>query len=256
MPASKYGKIGPWVEPAHTAVLEFRDVLQALYQQIRKAFQPKIDAAFDKASRDIGYLVTTTVPVQFVITRGGRIKDVELGAEHLQGTVYEKRLSPVLKEMTGMDLGDVKAASGDYLLQMIWFDALRLRLRTDWIEPAHFRDYQRVRESFRDLTKFDWVEPAHVVLGGSGQIAVDPDVVEPAHFQPTIDPWKEKVLVAVIDEVYPELRLIDRIAKLKDDLRIKVRPDVIEPAHFHDLRRRLPDEALKEIEAVLRRFGY
>ena len=155
-----------------------------------------------------------------------------------------------------MDLDDAKAASGEYLLQMIWFDALRLRLRTDWIEPAHFRDYRRVRESFRDISKFDWVEPAHVVLGGSGQIAVDPDVIEPAHFKPTADPWKEKVLVAVIDEVYPELRLIDRIAKLKDDLRIKVRPDVIEPAHFHDLRRRLPDEALKEIEAVLRRFGY
>jgi hypothetical protein len=256
MEESNYRKIGPWIEPAHTAVLEFRDVLLALYRQIREGFQAQVDTAFDKASRDIGYLVTTTVPVQVVIGRGGRIKDVELGAAHLQGTVYEKRLSPVLKKMTGLDLKDAKAAPGEYMIQMIWFDALKLRLRTDWIEPAHFRDYQRLHERFRDILKFDWIEPAHVVLGGSGQIAVNPDVIEPAHFKPSTDPWREKVLVAVIDEVYPELRLIERMAKLKDYLRLKVRPDVIEPAHFHDLRRRLPDEALKEIEGVLRRFGY
>jgi hypothetical protein len=62
-------------------------------------------------------------------------------------------------------------------------------------------------------------------------------------------------MIAVIDEVYPELRLIERISKLKDFLRHHVRPEVVEPAHFRDMARRLPQEVLADIEAVLRKHG-
>lgn len=118
-----------------------------------------------------------------------------------------------------------------YNIYLIWFDALKLRLRKDWIEPAH------------------------VTLGGMAASPVDPDVIEPAHFKPTPHPWREKVLIAVIDEVYPELRLIDRISKLKDIMRHRVPPDVIEPAHFRDIARRLPQELVVEFEALLRKHG-
>ena len=94
------------------------------------------------------------------------------------------------------------------------------------------------------------------MLGGAAPTPGDPDVIEPAHFKPSPDPWREKVLIAVIDEVYPELRLIERIGKLKDFLRYRVRPEVIEPAHFKDLARRLPETVLAEIEAVLRKHGF
>ena len=50
--------------------------------------------------------------------------------------------------------------------------------------------------------------------------------------------------------------MVERITRLKDLLRSRVRPDVMEPAHFRHIGRELPREALQEIEAVLRRFGY
>ena len=250
-------EIRDWVEPAHPMVLKFRDDLITIYRLTRDKFQPQLDQAFDKVAREIGYLVTTTLPLTFEIAEGGNIKTIELGAAHLKDTIFEKTFAPILKKMSAMDgEKDFNLTAGTYNIYLIWFDALKLRLRTDWIEPAHFRDYLRLRDRFKDILRFDWIEPAHVVLGGTAPSPVDPDVIEPAHFQPTPYPWREKVLVAVIDEVYPELRLIERIAKLKDILRHRVPPDVIEPAHFRDFARRLPQELVVEFEALLRRHGF
>lgn len=254
MAEKRIPKIRDWVEPAHPMVLKFRDDLITVYGIIRDKFQGQLDQTFDKVSREIGYLVTTTLPLTIEVARNGNIKSLELGGEHLQGTIFEKSFAPVLKKMSGMD-GEkrFKLAQGTYNIYLIWFDALKLRFRTDWIEPAHFRDYLKLRDRFKDILRFDWVEPAHVALGGMTPSPVDPDVIEPAHFKPTPHPWREKVLVAVLDEVYPELRLIDRIGKLKDILRHRVPPDVIEPAHFRDFARRLPRELVVEFEALLRK---
>jgi hypothetical protein len=249
-------KIRDWVEPAHPMVLKFRDDLITIYHLIRDNFQKQLDDTFDKVSQEIGYLVTTTLPLTIEVARGGTIKSIGLGAEHLQGTIFEKSFAPIIKKMHGMDSEkDFKLAEGTYNIYLIWFDALKLRLRTDWIEPAHFRDYLKLRDRFKDILRFDWIEPAHVALGGTAPSPVDPEVIEPAHFKPTPHPWREKVLIAVIDEVYPELRLIDRISKLKDILRHRVPPDVIEPAHFRDFARRLPQEVMVEFEALLRKHG-
>lgn len=249
-------KIRDWVEPAHPMVLKFRDDLISIYRLIREKFQIQLDETFDKVSREIGYLVTTTLPLTIEVGKGGNIKNIELGGEHLHGTIYEKRFAPILKKMRGLD-GEksFQLSEGTYNIYLIWFDALKLRLRTDWIEPAHFRDYLKLRDRFKDILRFDWIEPAHVALGGMGPSPVDPDVIEPAHFKPSPDRWREKVLIAVIDEVYTELRLIDRISKLKDILRHRVPPDVIEPAHFRDFARRLPRELVVEFEALLRKHG-
>ena len=257
MADQQFVSIRDWVEPAHPMVLKYRDDLLAIYRLIHDKFQKSVDETFDKVAREIGYLVTTTLPLSIEVAAGGNIKNIGLGAEHLKGTIFERSFAPIFKKMAGMDAEKgFKVTEGVYNVYLIWFDALQLRLRTDWIEPAHFRDYLQLRERFRDIFRFDWVEPAHVVLGGAALSPVQPDVMEPAHFKPTADPWREKVLIAVIDEVYPELRLIERISKLKDFLRYRVRPEVMEPAHFRDLAQRLPEGVLAEIEAVLRKHGF
>jgi hypothetical protein len=257
MEKKKIAKVRDWLEPAHPMVLKFRDDLILIYRHIREHLQSDLDDAFDKVASEIGYLVTTTLPLRIEVAKASNIKTVELGAEHLRGTIFEKRFLPILKKMGGMD-GDknFNVTEGVYNVYLIWLDALKLRFRTDWVEPAHFHDYLQLQDRFRDVLRFDWVEPAHVALGGMMPSPVDPDVMEPAHLKPALQPWREKVLLAVIDEVYPELRLIDRISKLKDILRHRVPPDVIEPAHFREFAQRLPAELLAEFEALLRKHGY
>lgn len=257
MADKKAAIIRDWVEPAHPMVVKFHDDLISIYKHIREQFQEQIDQAFDKVSREIGFLITTTLPLMIEFAEEGKIKQIALGSENLKNTLFEKSFAPLFKEMLRKDpVFDKTIAAGTYNLYLLWFDALKLKLRTDWIEPAHFRDYIRIREQLSRFLHFDWVEPAHVALGAGSFAAVDPNVIEPAHFQPSAEQWRDKVLIAALDEVYTELRLLDRIAKMKDILRFRVRPDVIEPAHFHDIKPSLPKEALEEIHAVLKRYGY
>jgi hypothetical protein len=77
------------------------------------------------------------------------------------------------------------------------------------------------------------------------------EVMEPVHwFDPgiAIDP-EEAVLISVIDEVYPELRLADRIRTYRHEMgrtgQVMVGPQPQPPA-----------EVLAELAAVLRRYGY
>lgn len=255
--ADKKAIIRDWVEPAHPMVVKFHDDLISIYKHIRDLFQEKIDTVFDKVSREIGFLITTTLPLNIEFEEKGRIKKIEVGSENLKGTLFEKSFEPVFEKMSRKDPEfDKSIAAGSYDLHLIWFDALKLKIRTDWIEPAHFRDYIRIREQLAHFIHFDWVEPAHVAIGAGSFSAVDPIVVEPAHFKPSTEQWRDKVLIAVLDQVYPELRLVDRIGKMKEILRSRVRPDVIEPAHFRDIKPILPPEAVAEIEAILKRYGY
>ena len=257
MAEKKAAIIRDWVEPAHPMVVKFHDDLISIYKHIRDQFQERIDQIFDQVSREIGFLITTTLPLMIEFAEEGKVKQIAIGSENLKNTIFEKGFKSLFKEISSKDPQfNTTITAGTYNLYLIWFDALKLKFRTDWIEPAHFRDYIRIREQFSRFLHFDWVEPAHVALGTGSFSAVDPNVIEPAHFQPSAEQWRDKVLIAVLDEVYTELRLVDRIVKMKDILRFRVRPDVIEPAHFHDIKPTLPKEALEEIEAVLRRYGY
>jgi hypothetical protein len=77
-------------------------------------------------------------------------------------------------------------------------------------------------------------------------------VQEPAHwFHPALAiPVEDQILISVIDEVYPELRLAERVSLTRQLLR-RVKPDVMEPAHFRpDLRAEL---VLRDIAQLLRR---
>ncbi|MGO9975927.1 MAG: hypothetical protein ACLP01_24600 [Solirubrobacteraceae bacterium] len=62
-----------------------------------------------------------------------------------------------------------------------------------------------------------------------------PEVLEPAHwFDPGVAIGVEDaVVISAIDEVYPELRLAERIAADRLALR-QIPPEVKEPAHFRE----------------------
>ena len=67
-------------------------------------------------------------------------------------------------------------------------------------------------------------------------------------------------MISVIDEVYPELRLADRIGAYRQISRRYIWPEVKEPVHY---RRIKPDiepekltELLSELASVLHKFGY
>jgi hypothetical protein len=65
-----------------------------------------------------------------------------------------KSFAPIFKKMGGMDAErSFKLSKGAYNIHLVWFDALKQRLRTDWIEPAHFRDYLKVRDRFKDILR-------------------------------------------------------------------------------------------------------
>lgn len=100
--------------------------------------------------------------------------------------------------------------------------------------------------------------------------------MEPVHW---LDPRtalesEEAIQISVIDEIYPELRLADRVIASRQLGRQKVWPEaaepahvqrqvwpgVREPAHFQKLEEMIPPEKLpqflSELAAVLRRYGF
>jgi hypothetical protein len=248
----------PWGEPAHPGVVKQYEDLLAIYGVIRAQLQSKIDDAFDRVSNNIGFVVSTTIPARLEIADKGKAA-WSIG-EHLKGSLFE---APLMEAMSGgVKAGDFKASAGTYNLYLIWYDALKLKLRKDWLEPVHFlRD---------ELTAT--LAPA---------AAVRPEVQEPAHwFLPSATiAAEEKMVISAIDEVYPELRLADRVAATRQALR-RVLPEVMEPAHppgvaanlalreigqlFKAVRPDIPEPAhfrlaerdiLGQIQNILRKYG-
>lgn len=134
-----------WVEPAHPVLVERYADLVEIYRFFKEAIQPRVDEIFDRVSKQIGFVVTTTLPVRLQFGEGGKIEKVEFAAKNLQGTLFEKEFMAVFKEISGKKLG--KVAAGSYKLFLIWHEALKLKLKTDWIEPAHFRKFPGFRYS-------------------------------------------------------------------------------------------------------------
>lgn len=218
----------PWGEPAHPGVIRYYEGLISIYKVVRSELQHGVDDAFDGVSRQIGFVVTTTVPVVLHISDDHKAAQWRI-ADSLKGSLFEGKLMEAVGKGGGESFQSV--APGQYTLYLLWYDGLKLKLRKDWLEPVH------------------------VVAGAVGEAvleaaAVRPEVQEPAHwFIPgerlSVD---EKVVISAIDEVYPELRLADRIAATRQLAR--VRPEVMEPAHPG-----LADApaALREISQLIRR---
>lgn len=174
-----------WAEPAHIAV-KINHGLIDIYKAIR-AKQTIIDSAFDRISEEIGFVVTTTIPIKVEVRNA---KDVEMGmVNKLQGSNVAicarldekvertpfKNLGTVLKEIS---FPNVHMVAGTYRVYLIWYAALRLKLRIDWVEPGHF-----LRDIFTGLDQ------------GSDTINME-----------------DAMTISAIDEVYPELRLFERIS--------------------------------------------
>jgi hypothetical protein len=208
-----FARLRDFVEPAHPAVIRLYDDLLTIYARVKEVAQKEIDAAFNETSRQIGYVVTATLPVSLEVAEQGILKSSALGADHLKGTLFERAMMPALKKIEKLP----NVSPGTYKIYILWTDALKLKLRRDWIEPAHF-----VLPSLFDRVQAD-----------AGRF-VPPEVHEPAHW---FDPGlllsaQDAITISVIDEVYPEIRLADRVAMTRESLRRRVFPEVKEPAHF------------------------
>lgn len=210
-------KFRDWVEPAHPSVVKQHEDLVNIYKFLREGVQVEIDKVFDKVSSQIGFVVATTLPVIIQIGDGGKIGKIELAARNLQGTVFESEFAPIFKRLSGQSIGKGLSLAGSYNLALLWVDALKLKLKHDWMEPAHFRGLRS--EVLEQLgTK------------------VRPEVQEPAHwFDANIAlELEEELLISVIDEVYTELKLAERVAFGRYQSR-KFIPGVREPAHFRHI---------------------
>ena len=240
--AEKNLRLRDWMEPAHPGIIKQYEDLLAIYQVIKEKYQKAIDSAFDSVSRKIGFVVTTTIPIVIEIGEKGKVADLTIGGDNLRGTLFESELQNALSKIKETP---IKASAGKYSLYVIWFDALKLKLKTDWMEPAHFK------------------KPALTtsVLTAANQgsnVAVRPEVMEPAHWfdpQVILQPG-EAVLISVMDEVYPELNLASRISAIRDKVRV-VRPEVMEPAHFRlsEQIKDNPAELLKAVKALLEKYS-
>ena len=242
-----------WVEPAHPMIVRLYDDLVSIYRNIKENYQKEIDASFDRASQQLGFVITTTVPVTLEVGENGDIKNLNISSERLKGTIFEKELSRSIEAMKrGMpavpatSAGEKGAAAqklsispGTYNFALFWYDAIRLRLRTDWMEPAQpvymlaselmgstrpmYDQSETTRSSLTDLS-FEHQEPAHRLDKGR-LIAME-----------------RAVLIAAIDEAYPELKLGERIGMFE---RSTSKPS--------------PDpwtQAMAEIGSILNRYGY
>ncbi len=219
----------PPPEPAHVSIIRHYEDLVAILKLFRKKAQTVIDQAFDRVASQIGFVIATTVPVTAEVTEGGQIKELVLRGAHLQGTLFERELLPALKDVLNTEIA---AHQGKYDFYLIWFDALKLKLGSGAFrpppEPAHSRSFSsevaraevaRLLAGFRPPPEpahyrfpeeFSWLgqEAASSFLG---RFRPPP---EPAHW---FDPGRliteaEQVFIVALDEVYPELRLVERIS--------------------------------------------
>lgn len=238
-------------EPAHHMIIELDDLLRSVYVLIRDKYQEVINHAFDQASREIGFVVATTLPMTFEVGENGKVRSFAVpDSSPLKGTLMDKKVSLALKEINENPLPITKP--GSYTIYLIWVPALKLKLRKDWLEPAHWKGIAAQRLSER--AQMAATEKVAGLVWESH---------EPAHwFNPTITMADEEALhISLLDEVYPELRLIDRVAAARQAMPqiAQIAPEVQEPAHFRQIVAAIPElpkEMLAELAQVLRRYGY
>ena len=226
-------------EPAHPGVIKLHDDLVNIYKVVREHYQEAINATFDQLSRQIGFVVTTTLPVNLKVA--GQEGSVSLAGDNLRGTLFEEAFRQALDGLPQKVQGQV--AAGSYKLYVIWYDALKLKLHTDWMEPAHLH----------------WLEPAHLTQGlGETQVArraaIGPGIHEPAHwFDPAFSlEVDESLAISAIDQIYPELRLVERVRTARQIPRaVAVSPGIREPAHFRQILERFDAQTLDAVVAVI-----
>lgn len=197
-----------WLEPAHPGVVQQLSDVVTLYRAIREKVQPQIDSAFDEVSRQIGFVVATTMPAVVTVDEKSNVAAVAVGGEQFKGTLFERELTRAFAPLIGHNVAGISA--GAYPLYAIWQAALSLVLQHYWLEPAH---------------------PGTVAVGApelqTQAFRRAPGVREPAHFLDAaiqLTP-EDTIVIAAIDKVYPELQLAERIA----NARTSTRPVAVPP---------------------------
>ena len=198
MSEASSARLGGGAELVQPAVIRLHNNLIQVYRIMRER-QKDIDAAFDRVAAQIGFVVTTTLPVRVEVAEEGAVKRCFFDGEALRGTIFEKELSGFLQEFTQKPFGGVPA--GTYRFYLIWYDALNLKLRFDCCESVHL---------LQGLLGSLMSQPSAI----SASSLVRPEVREPAQwFDPGVAIAIEDALVIMaIDEVFPELRLAERIS--------------------------------------------
>jgi hypothetical protein len=192
-------------EPAHPWDIRAFSDLVKIYSAIRQ-FQGPIDQAFDKASSLIGYVVTTTLPLALEVGARGRVKSAALAGDHLKDTVWTTAFAEVMSTLA-KEMTIPSGQSGDYSVALIWFEALKLKFRADWCEPAHWRGAPPI-----DVEQPSRPRVAHTTATAVQRVAWE--IREPAHvFRGVL--LDDRVAIAALDEVYPELQLMQRCAMLQ-----------------------------------------
>lgn len=220
--------IGPGpIEPAHSSVVKLQEDLFYIYQLIRDKLQVKIDKAFNDIARQYGFVVTTSIPITLTLDESGTVMGVVVtDGKPIQDSIILKEMNHVF-DLFKKSKFPQSISTGDFNIYLFWYEALKIKLKTDWIEPAHYRVFSQFEHY-----KFD----ANTSSSNKYRnLNVKPDVIEPVHW---FDPKshievEEAVLINVIDEIYPELQLTTKISAARSLEKVmEVPSDVKEPVHF------------------------
>jgi hypothetical protein len=306
------------VEPAHPMVIKLYSDLVTIYKFVKDNYQKEIDEAFDRASQQIGFVVTTTVPVILEVGEGGAMKSLSMGSESLKNTPFDKEITAVF-DLKKKGEHKLIVSPGVYNLALFWYDAVKLRLRTDWMEPAqpvyqlqselmgmrrspqsaqsmsmalqsqpwmepvHHRPWcEPVHTPWMEPVHYPgcrpWLEPAHPVFQTAADMKKSVEArtfehTEPVQYLKRMDHiiQEKSILVSAIDEVYPELKLGERLNEAQYAMsqtlplqpQYAVWPGVREPAHMMALQPGwshgpTPEpwrQTMTEIAQVLDRYG-
>jgi len=248
----------PWIEPAHPSVVRLYEGLVQVYRAMKEN-QSRIDLLFDRVASQIGFVVTTTLPVRAEVEDKGRIRSFELDGEAVRGTLFASEFAPFLEEHKSRTFQNV--AAGTYRFYLVWSNALLLNRKLD--------PYEWV------IGPFYWTMQPERAAG-----VIRPEVQEPAHWlDPRVAlPVEDILTITAIDTVYPELHLAERISASRMAIRrlgsypqepahfvrpevrepahfgqAFVRPEVREPAHFRDIATR--EGFIEELRAIFQKYG-
>jgi hypothetical protein len=193
------------VEPVHPMAVRLYSDLVTIYRFVKDNYQKEIDAAFDRASQQIGFVVTTTVPVMLEVGESGAIKSLSMGSESLKNTPFEKEI-PAVFYLKKKGENKLSVSPGVYNLALFWYEAVKLRLRTDWMEPAQpvyqlqselmgmRRSPQSAQAMSQAFQSQPWMEPVHHRPWCE---PVHTPWTEPVHHMPWMEPvhtpWTEPV---------------------------------------------------------------
>jgi hypothetical protein len=252
------------VEPAHPMQVRMHEDLIGIYSHIRDHYQQEIDKTFDRVASQIGFVITTSMPVILKIDKGGLVAGgIIIDGLQFKGTLFEKEFNGLLKTTKETHFPD-KVTPGEYRIFLFWYEALKIKLRTEWMEPAHIGSWMEPAHFGSIIMQHDWmknIEEEEFTEAGLKRPLM-PEVKEPVHwFNPKVSlSANELILINVIDQVYPELRLVEKITSIRESYKRVIRPEVKEPVHYKEGDYHVDFGRIRtlinELDSLLKQYGY